>query len=159
MRLLSLLRSKAPAIVGMMGIVALALVSPTSPVWSADQGKKPAKKEQAAKSAKGGQAAAGKAAGGDLAAKGTACFGETPRIEQVKPDVVKPGDKVTITGVNFGAQGCLRSVSFGSGNPATFTHKSETSVVAVVPPVKKKGMVLVSVTTGSGEASKPVLVK
>ncbi len=143
-------------ILATLGVVALlALTNPAICVWSAEEGKKSAPKEKAAKTAKSRKPAAG----GDLAARGTVCFGDTPRMERVTPDVVKPGGKVTITGANFGAQGCLRSVSFGPGNVATFTHTSETSLVAVVPPVKKKGMVLVSVTTASGEASKPVLVK
>lgn len=141
--------SKFPAVIGAVALLALA--SPSTPAAAADQ-PKPAKKEKAAKGAKA-------QAGGDLAATGQACFGDTPRIEKVKPDVVKAGDKVTITGVNFGAKGCLRSVSFGPGNPAKFTHVSDTSVTAVVPAVKKKGMALLSVTTASGEASKPVLVK
>jgi hypothetical protein len=153
MLLVTPLRSKVPAVIGVVALLALA--GPAAPAWSADQ-PKPAKKEKAARAAK---PTAGKPAGGDLAAKGQACFGDTPRIEKVKPDTVKAGDKVRITGANFGARGCLRSVSFGPGNPAKFTHESETAVTAVVPPVKKKGMALLSVTTASGEASTPVLVK
>src|SRR5438046_3329161 len=48
-----------------------------------------------------------------IAAKAASCFGITPKIEKVTPDEVKPGDRVTITGHDFGASGCLRSVSFG----------------------------------------------
>lgn len=148
--------SRLSAVVGVVALLAIA--SPAQPTWSAEPVKK-GKAIQGTKGAKGSKARAGKAVGGDLAAKGTACFGDTPRIEKVKPDVVKAGDKVTITGLNFGVPGCLTSVSFGPGRPASFHHKNETTVTAVVPAVKKKGLALLSVTTASGEASKPVLVK
>lgn len=153
MQMMTPLWSKFPAVIGVAALLALA--SPAAPAWSADQ-PKASKKEKAAK---GGKAAAGKYASAATAAKGQACFGDTPRIEKVKPDTVRAGDKVTITGANFGVKGCLRSVSVGAGNQAAFTHNSDNSITVVVPPVKKKGMTLLSVTTASGESSKPVLVK
>jgi hypothetical protein len=82
-----------------------------------------------------------------------------PKIEKVKPDEGKAGDKVTIAGSSFGAKGCLTAVSFGPGNPAKFEHVNETTVTATVPAVKKKGIHLLTVTTASGEDSKAFLVK
>ena len=78
--------------------------------------------------------------------------------QTVKPDEGKTGDKVTITGTNFGATGCLSSVSFGPGSPATFVHVNESTVTATVPS-GKKGIRLLTVTTASGEDSKPFFVK
>jgi hypothetical protein len=101
---------------------------------------------------------AAKARSAEVAAQSKACFGVTPTISKVSPDEGKPGDKVTITGANFGAPGCLRGVSFGPGNPAKFVHVSETIVTATVPQ-GKRGLEILSVTTASGEVSKPFLMK
>ena len=95
----------------------------------------------------------------EKAAKATACFGEAPKIEKLSPDEGKAGDKVTITGTKFGSADCLRSVSFGPGNAAAFKVKNETTITATVPKGGRKGLALVTVTTASGEDSKPFLVK
>ena len=88
-----------------------------------------------------------------------ACFGEAPRIAKLAPDEGKAGDKVTITGANFGSADCLRGVSFGPGHAATFKLKNETTITATVPPAGRKGLAIVTVTTASGEDSKPFLMK
>jgi hypothetical protein len=122
---------------------------------------KAAKKQKPAQPAKKGRTAEGvtKGSGAGIVEKSTACFGQAPRIDKVNPDEVKPGEKVTITGKDFGAKGCLSSVSFGPGNPAKFEQKDESQVTVTVPSTKKKGIVLLTLTTASGEDSKPVFIK
>ncbi|TPW02176.1 MAG: hypothetical protein FD129_3236 [bacterium] len=68
-----------------------------------------------------------KASGAGTVAKAQACFGNTPKIERVKPDEGKAGDTVTITGASFGAVGCLTAVSFGPGGNAKFSHVNDTT--------------------------------
>lgn len=99
-----------------------------------------------------------RASGAAIVAKSKSCVGETPEIAKVKPDEGKAGETVTITGRNFGSPGCLRSVSFGPGNPAKFTHDSDSTVTATVPS-GKRGNVILTLTTASGEDSKPFLAK
>src|SRR2546430_16943636 len=36
-----------------------------------------------------------------------------PKITKVEPDPMKPGDKITIKGENFGTKECFQGVSFG----------------------------------------------
>ncbi|MER3423030.1 MAG: hypothetical protein C4293_07125 [Nitrospiraceae bacterium] len=86
------------------------------------------------------------------------CFGQSPKIEKITPDEAKAGEKVTIIGMDFGTPGCLFSISFGPGNPAKFEYKSESEVVATVPS-GKKGLTILTLTTASGEDSKPFFVK
>ena len=93
------------------------------------------------------------------AAKAEACFGMAPRIEKLVPDEGQPGATVTITGTEFGSQECLRSVSFGPGHASTFTMKNESTILTTVPTSDRKGLVMVTVTTASGEDSKAFLVK
>jgi len=95
----------------------------------------------------------------ETAGKATACFGVAPKIEKVSPDEGKAGDKVTITGTDFESAACLRSVSFGPGHLATFKMESATKIVATVPSGGRKGLAILTVTTASGEDSKPFLVK
>lgn len=137
----------------------LAVLNPAGIAWSEDSGKSP-KKEKSAQSAKKSRpkGEATKGSGAAIVAKAKACFGETPKIEKIQPDEGKTGATVTITGKNFGAPGCLSLVSFGPGSPAKFVHKNESTVVATVP-TAKKGLRLLTVTTASGEDSKPFLVK
>jgi hypothetical protein len=120
---------------------------------------KPAK-EQPAKTDRSGTAhvPSTKASGASIVAGSKACFGDPPKITSVEPDEGKAGQKVTITGKNFGVEGCHASVSFGPGNSAKITQESETSVTATVPD-GHKGIRLLIVTTVSGEDSKPFLVK
>ena len=122
---------------------------------------KPAKKPKASPEAKAPKSKANKPTfqTAEKAAKGNACFGEAPRIEKLTPDEGKAGDTVTIKGAKFGSADCLRSVSFGPGNVATFKMKDETTITATVPKGGRKGLAIVTVTTASGEDSKPFLMK
>jgi hypothetical protein len=95
----------------------------------------------------------------ETANKGKSCFGEAPTIIKLSPDEGKAGDQITITGTKFGSAECLRSISFGPGNPAKYTVKNETTITTTVPKGGRKGLALVTVTTASGEDSKSFLVK
>jgi hypothetical protein len=99
-----------------------------------------------------------KASGAKIVAQSKSCVGETPQIAKIKPDEGKAGETITITGRNFGAPGCLNGVSFGPGNPAKFTHQSDTTITATVPS-GKRGNLILTVTNAGGEDSKPFLVK
>ena len=112
---------------------------------------KPAAKKATAPSAKYQSA--------ENAGKSMACFGMAPSIEKVSPDEGKAGDKVTITGTNFGNSDCLRSVSFGPGHAATFKVESDSKISTTVPSGGHKGLAMLTVTTASGEGSKAFLVK
>lgn len=131
-----------------------------STTWAAEPAQ-PAKKPKAKTDAKTSQAkpAKPKFQSAETAGKAMACFGTAPKIEKVSPDEGKAGDKVTITGENFGAIDCLRSVSFGPGHAAAFKMESPTKIAATVPSGGRKGVTIVTVTTASGEDSKPFLVK
>ena len=145
-----------------IGILALGLTAITPVVSSAaepvKQEKKTGKQAQGRTSAPAPQAPAKKFATAEIAGKSPSCFGEAPTLNKLSPDQGKAGDKVTITGANFGAAACLRGVSFGPGHPAQF-HQTNDSITATVPSGGKKGLVLLTVTTASGESSKPFLVK
>ena len=95
----------------------------------------------------------------EIVAKARACEGIAPQIQKLVPDEGKPGSKVTITGMQFGSPECLRSVSFGPGHVATFSMSKEGTIVTTVPANNRKGLVILTVTTASGEDSKPFLVK
>jgi IPT/TIG domain len=94
----------------------------------------------------------------EIAGKTQSCFGEAPSLDKLTPDEGKAGDRITITGTNFGQAACLRGVSFGPGHPAKFQQTSH-SITTTVPSGGKKGLVLLTVTTASGESSKSFLVK
>jgi hypothetical protein len=100
-----------------------------------------------------------KASGAAIVTKSRSCVGETPKITKGQPDEGKPGDKVTITGVNFGAPGCLTTVSFGPGSEAKFAQVSDSMLTATVPTGAKRGIKLLTLTAATGEDSKPFLVK
>ena len=140
-----------------IGVLAISLAAITPAVtWAAEPStqEKKAKKPARART----NATTTKSAMPENAGKSTACFGEAPTLDKVTPDEGKAGDKVTITGSSFGTTACLRSVSFGPGHPAKF-HQTNDSITTTVPTGGKKGLVLLSVTTASGENSKPFLVK
>lgn len=144
-----------------VGIVAVGFLCGTLGVTFAAEpeikGKKP-KATQESKTAKP-KAEKPKFKSAETAGKAAACFGTAPKIEKVSPDEGKAGDKVTITGASFGAVDCLRSVSFGPGHTATFKMESATKIVTTVPSGGRKGLAILTVTTASGEDSKPFLVK
>jgi hypothetical protein len=84
-----------------------------------------------------------------------------PRIAKVEPDEAKPGDKVVITGENFGTQECFHTVTFSaaSNTPVVFKFMSDTAIEATVPDAKA-GMSFIIIVAGGGSAqSKPVLIK
>ena len=151
--------SRITVAVGVMAIC-LAAISPAG-TWAAEpdkQEKKAKKPAQAQANKPAPNATAKKYASAETAGKGQSCFGEAPKLDKLKPDEGKAGDKVTITGTNFGGAACLRGISFGPGHPAKFSQTND-SITTTVPSGAKKGMVLLTVTTASGENSKPFLVK
>jgi hypothetical protein len=84
-----------------------------------------------------------------------------PRISKVEPDEAKPGDKVVITGENFGTKECFHAVTFSaaSNKPVDFKFMSDSAIEATVPDAKA-GMSFVIIVAGGGSAqSKPVLIK
>jgi IPT/TIG domain-containing protein len=150
-----------------IGILALSVVviSPTitwagEPVNQEKKAKKPAKALTSAPAPKttAAKATGPKFASAETAGKAPSCFGEAPKLAKVTPDEGKSGTKVVITGTNFGETHCLRGVSFGPGHPAKFQQRSD-QITTTVPSGGKKGLVLLTVTTASGENSMPFLVK
>ena len=95
----------------------------------------------------------------ETTASTSACFGIAPQIQELVPDEGEPGAQVTIKGAEFGSPDCLRGVSFGPGSPSTFTMKDESTILTTVPADGRKGLVMITVTTASGEDSKVFLVK
>ncbi len=147
----------------LVGIVAVGFVFGSFGVgWAAEQDKQ-TKKPKAAPATKSAapkaKAEKPKFHSAETAAKAQACFGDAPKIEKVTPDEGKAGVKVTITGKNFGTPDCLRSVSFGPGHAATFQQVNESQLTATVPTGGRKGIAILTVTTASGEDSKPFLMK
>jgi hypothetical protein len=151
--------SKVTVAIGMLSL-SLVVISQAS-TWAAE----PVAKEKTVKksaqmraSTPAPKMAATKSAMPETSGKSTACFGEAPKLDKVTPDEGKAGDKVTITGTSFGEAACLRGVSFGPGHPAQFRQTND-SITTTVPSGGKKGLVLLTVTTASGENSKPFLMK
>ncbi len=169
--LLRLVRSsnvgQAPRITVAIGVLALSLavISPAvtwaaEPVKQEKKVKKPAKAGTSASSTKKTtqKATAPKYATAETAGKAPSCFGEAPKLDKLTPDEGKAGTKVIITGASFGEAACLHGVSFGPGHPAKFKQNND-SITTTVPSGGKKGLVLLTVTTASGENSKPFLIK
>ena len=97
---------------------------------------------------------------GDAVDKAPVCDNRTrPKITKVMPDPMKPGDKVTITGENFGKKECFHTVSIGSDSmKVTFQHVSETTVEATVPDVKP-GLSRLNVVTSGGSSQAIILIQ
>ena len=106
----------------------------------------------------GGGIQSTKASGANKVAKSQSCTGVPPKIKKVSPDEGRTGDKITITGVHFGATGCVSGVAFGPGSPAKFTQVNDGMVTAVVP-AGTRGMKLLSLTNSMGGDSKAFLRK
>ena len=145
-----------------IGVLALSLaaISPAG-TWGAEPvklEKKAKKPAQVHKNALAPKATAPKFATAETAGKSPSCFGEAPKLDKLTPDEGEAGVRVIITGTNFGEVACLRGVSFGPGSPAQF-QQTDDSIETTVPSGGKKGMVLLTVTTASGENSRPFLVK
>jgi hypothetical protein len=145
-------------IVVAIGVLTLGLAAITSAAEPIKQEEKAGKSAQRRTSTPALQAPAKKFSTAEIAGNAPSCFGEAPTLNKLSPDQGKAGEKVTITGVNFGAAACLRGVSFGPGHPAQFRQTND-SIVTTVPSGGKKGLVLLTVTTASGESSKSFLVK
>ena len=74
-----------------------------------------------------------------------------PTITMVTPDHAKPGQKITISGKNFGSKHCFHSVSFGPKSTNAWTYVSATTVEATVPNLRP-GSVPVTVSTEGGSS-------
>jgi hypothetical protein len=84
-----------------------------------------------------------------------------PRIAKVEPDEAKPGDKLVISGENFGTKECFHTVTFSAASktPVDFKFMSDSTIEATVPDAKA-GMSFIIIVAGGGSAqSKPVLIK
>ena len=155
-----------------IGVLALSMaaISPTvtwtaEPVKQEKKVKKPAKARASAPAPKSPAPTvalpimpAPKFTSAETAGKAPSCFGEAPTLDKITPDEGKAGDRVIITGTNFGEVACLLGVSFGPGYPAQF-QQTDDGIATTVPSGGKKGLVLLTVTTASGESSRPFLVK
>lgn len=144
-------------------LAAVAFVGQVGLVTAADEPKKeePKKEKKAPAVAKPGggiQSNKAKASESPRLTKGRTCSGETPHIKKISPDEGKAGDKVTITGENFGEPGCINMVSFGPGSTAKFTHVDDKTITATVPE-GKKGMEFLTVTGATSQDTKPFLRK
>ena len=151
--------SRITIAIGVLAIC-LAAISPAS-TWAAEpvkQDKKAKRPTQVRTSALASKATVPKFASAETAGKALSCFGEAPKLDKLTPDEGKAGDRVTLTGTNLGEAACLRGVSFGPGHPAQFEQTNE-SITTTVPRGGKKGLVLLTVTTASGEDSRPFLLK
>ncbi len=100
---------------------------------------------------------------GDAVDKAPVCDNRArPKITKVEPDPMKPGDKVTIKGENFGTKECFHGVSFGSGGPdgakTSYQLVNETTIEATVPDVKI-GLGKLNVVTSGGSAQAIILLQ
>lgn len=84
-----------------------------------------------------------------------------PRIAKVEPDEAKPGDKVVISGENFGTKECFHTVTFSASPKAPVDYKfvNETTIEATVPEAKAGMSFLIIVAGGGSAQSKPLLIK
>jgi hypothetical protein len=83
-------------------------------------------------------------------ANGSACdYRAHPSITTVTPSHVKPGQKITISGKNFGSKQCFHSVSFGPKSTDAWTYVNSSTVEATVPNMRP-GAVPVTVSTEAG---------
>ena len=82
--------------------------------------------------------------------KETPCDYRThPTITTVTPTQVKPGQRITISGKNFGTKRCFHSVSFGPKSTDKWTYVNQTTVEATVPSLLP-GAVPVTISTEAG---------
>ena len=100
---------------------------------------------------------------GDSVDKAPVCDNRArPKITKVEPDPMKPGDKVTIQGENFGKKECFHGVSFGGGGldgaKTSYQLVNETTVEATVPDVKP-GLSRVNVVTSGGSSQAIILIQ
>jgi hypothetical protein len=85
-----------------------------------------------------------------------------PKITKVSPDPMKPGDKIVITGENFGTKECFGNVSIGSLGSGRaevkFQYVNETTVEATVPELRP-GLTPLNVVTSGGSSQSIVLIQ
>lgn len=83
-----------------------------------------------------------------------------PRIAKVEPDDVKPGDKVVISGENFGTKECFHTITFSASPKAAVEYKfvNDTTIEATVPDAKAGMSFLIIVAGGGSAQSKPLLI-
>lgn len=83
-----------------------------------------------------------------------------PRIAKVEPDDVKPGDKVVISGENFGTKECFHTVTFSASPKTKVDYKfvNDTTIEATVPDAKAGMSFLIIVAGGGSAQSKPLLI-
>lgn len=81
-----------------------------------------------------------------------------PKIVKVTPDMVKPGERITIKGHKFGNKKCFSTVSFGSVGARDFKYVDDTTVEATVPQLKP-GLVPVHVQTSGGSSQFVLLIQ
>jgi IPT/TIG domain len=74
-----------------------------------------------------------------------------PTITMITPKHAKPGQKITISGKNFGTKHCFHSVSFGPTSTNAWTYVSPTTVEVTVPNLKP-GTFPIIVHTEGGES-------
>jgi len=84
-----------------------------------------------------------------------------PRIAKVEPDEAKPGDRVVISGENFGTKECFHTVTFSASPKAAVDYKfvNDTTIEATVPEAKAGMSFLIIVAGGGSAQSKPLLIK
>jgi hypothetical protein len=84
-----------------------------------------------------------------------------PRIAKVEPDDVKPGDKVVISGENFGTKECFHTVTFSASPKAKVDFKfvNDSTIEATVPEAKPGMSFLIIVAGGGSAQSKPLLIQ
>jgi hypothetical protein len=100
---------------------------------------------------------------GDTVDKAPICDNRSrPKITKVSPDPMKPGDKIVITGENFGTKECFHNVSIGSLGSGRaeikFKYVNETTVEATVPELRP-GLTPLNVVTGGGSSQSIVLIQ
>ncbi|HZC68901.1 MAG TPA: IPT/TIG domain-containing protein [Nitrospirales bacterium] len=99
---------------------------------------------------------------GDSVDKAPVCDNRArPKIMKIEPDPMKPGDKITIKGENFGTKECFHGVSFGGVADSTkisFKYVNEMTVEATVPAIKP-GLSRVNVVTSGGSSQAIVLIQ
>ena len=100
---------------------------------------------------------------GDAVDKAPVCDNRArPKITKVTPDTLKPGDKVTIQGENFGKKECFHGVFFGSGGASgaatSYQLVNETTIEATVPDVKI-GLGKLNVVTSGGSTQAIILLQ
>ncbi len=83
-----------------------------------------------------------------------------PRIAKVEPDDVKPGDKVVISGENFGTKECFHTITFSASPKANVDYKfvNDSTIEATVPEAKAGMSFLIIVAGGGSAQSKPLLI-